>query len=71
MRWPWVRRTPPPRIPPYQVPVSKRETPKEPGIVVEEIDTSNAADEDLAALRRAQSQTGFHRAWNRLTGKQD
>lgn len=39
--------------------------------MVEEIDTSSAADADLEALRRAQSQTGFHRAWNRLTGRQD
>jgi hypothetical protein len=45
--------------------------PKPSGIVVEELDTSGAQDEDLEALRRAQTQTGFHRAWNRLTGKQD
>ena len=57
MRWPWQRRVPPPTIPPYQVPVSKRETPKEPSIVVEEIDTS------------AMTQTGVHKAWKRLTGQ--
>lgn len=57
MRWPWQKRTPPPVIPPYQVPVSKRETPKEPGIVVDEIDTSQM------------TQTGVHKAWKRLTGQ--
>lgn len=68
--WPWKKRPSPPlRIEPYQVPVSKHETRARPGIVVEEIDTSNAAAEDLEALRLAQSQTGFHRAWNRLTGQ--
>lgn len=70
MRWPWSKRDPPPTIPPYQVPVSKREIPKELGIIVEEVDTSNATEEDLEALRIAQSQTGFHRAWKRLTGKE-
>lgn len=56
--WPFRRRRPLPlNIPPYKVPVSKRETPKEPGIVVEEIDTS------------AMTQTGVHKAWKRLTGQ--
>ena len=55
--WPWKRRRPPPpRIPPYQVPVSKRET-KPPGILVEEHDTSQM------------TQTGVHKAWKRLTGQ--
>jgi hypothetical protein len=67
MRWPWQRRRPPPTIPPYRVPVQEHK-PKEPGIVVEEIDTSSAAAEDLEALRVAQSETGMHRAWKRLTG---
>jgi hypothetical protein len=57
MRWPWTKRPPPPTIPPYQVPVSKRETPKEPSIVVEEVDTSDM------------TKTGIHRAWDRMTGK--
>jgi hypothetical protein len=57
IRWPWRRRPPPPTIPPYRVPVSKRETPKEPGIVVDEIDTS------------AMTQTGVYKAWKRLTGQ--
>jgi hypothetical protein len=43
---------------------------REEGIVVDEHDTSNLADEDLAALRIAQSQTGKHRAWKRLTRQQ-
>jgi hypothetical protein len=57
MRWPWKKRAPPPRIPPYQVPVSKRETQKPPGILVEEHDTSHM------------TKTGVHRAWKRLTGQ--
>lgn len=57
MRWPWQKPAPPPRIPPYQVPVSKRETPKEPSIIVEEHDTS------------AMSRTGVFKAWRRLTGQ--
>lgn len=59
MRWPWSKPQPPPKIPPYQVPVSKRETPKNPGIVVEEHDTSQM------------TQTGVHKAWRRLTGQRD
>lgn len=57
MKWPWTKRPPPPTIPPYQVPVSKRETPKEPSIVVEEVDTTDM------------TKTGIHRAWDRMTGK--
>jgi hypothetical protein len=56
MKWPWQKRAPPPRIPPYQIPVAKRETPK-PGIVVEEVDTSQM------------TQTGVFKAWRRLTGQ--
>jgi hypothetical protein len=40
---------------------------REEGMVVDEHDTSSLADEDLAELRIAQSQTGKHRAWKRLT----
>jgi hypothetical protein len=68
MRWPWQKRTPPPRIPPYPVPVAKPK-PKEEGVVVEEIDTSTVDEQALQALRAAQSQTGMHRAWKRLTGQ--
>jgi hypothetical protein len=58
MRWPWSkRRPPPPQIPPYQVPVAKPAAPKEPSIIVEEVDTS------------AMTRTGIHRAWDRLSGK--
>ena len=57
MKWPWSKRQPPPKIPPYQVPVSKRETPKEPGVIVEEHDTSQY------------TATGVHKAWKRLTGQ--
>ncbi len=56
-RWPWAKRSPPPTIPPYRVPV-QQEKPKSAGIVVEEIDTS------------AMTQTGVHKAWKRLTGQQ-
>jgi hypothetical protein len=59
MRWPWQRRSPPPRIPPYPVPVRQQHKPVEPSIVVEEIDTS------------AMTQTGVHKAWKRLTGRTD
>ena len=64
MRWPWQKPKPRPTIPPYTVPVSKRETPKEPGVIVEE---HEASDEDLEALRLAQSQTGLQRVWDRVT----
>ena len=58
MRWPWSKRPKPAlRIEPYKVPVSKRETKKDPGIVVEEVDTSQM------------TQTGVHKAWKRLTGQ--
>jgi hypothetical protein len=70
VRWPWSKKPPPPRIPPYTVPVASKPKPKqEAGIEVEEIDAAAVDDQDLAALRAAQSATGLHRAWDRLTGK--
>jgi hypothetical protein len=63
VKWPWTRHKPPPKIPPYQVPVSKRETPKEPSIIVEEHDPS---DVDIKEL---QSRTGMQRVFDRITGK--
>lgn len=68
MRWPWVKRPPPPQILPYQPPIKPVEA-KEPAIVVDEIDASKVDDQDLAALRLAQTQTGMHRVWKRLSGK--
>jgi len=64
--WPWKKRAPPtPRIPPHKpkgfAPVITPQTtaakPKEPEIIVEEIDTS------------AMTRTGVHKAWRRLTGQ--
>ena len=47
-----------PQIPPYQPPIEvKPVEPKEPSIVVDEVDTSDM------------TKTGVHRAWRRLTGK--
>ncbi len=71
MHWPWSKRPVKhlPVIPPYCPPV-RGAMKREEGIVVDEHDTSNLADEDLAALRIAQSQTGKHRAWKRLTRQQ-
>ncbi len=59
MRWPWSRRPKPPEIPPFEPrpPIQIVERPKEPDVIVEEIDTS------------AMTQTGVHRAWKRLIGK--
>jgi len=57
VRWPWQRREPPPRIPPYKVPVQQQHTPREPSIKVEEHDTSQM------------TQTGVYKAWKRLTGQ--
>lgn len=59
MRWPWSKRPPPaPEIPPYAPPVNiKPIEPKDPGIVVDEVDTT-----DMSA-------TGIHKAWDRLTGR--
>jgi hypothetical protein len=68
IRWPWRKRTPPLQIPPYRVPVSAHPKPKADGIEVEELDASAVDDDALAALRIAQSSTGMHRAWKRLTG---
>lgn len=60
MRWPWSRKPqPPPRIPPYRVPVEPKPRPKDEGIVVEEHDTSKMTE------------TGVHKAWKRLTGQRD
>jgi len=67
-RWPWKKRAPLPTIPPYVVPVAAPAKEKAPGIVVEE-HAAVGDDADLEALRRAQTQTGIHRAWDRLTGK--
>lgn len=58
MRWPWSKRVPPPAIPPYPVPVAKPSKPKEPGIVVDEVDTSDM------------TKTGVFKAWKRLTGQE-
>lgn len=55
MKWPWTKPKPLP-IPPYAPPIKPVE-PKEPSVVVEEVDTT-----DLSA-------TGVHRAWRKLTGK--
>lgn len=54
MRWPWSKRPPPPTIPPYQVPVSKRETPKEQGIEAKEVKPPPGMTE-----------TGVFKAWKR------
>lgn len=54
MRWPWSKPVPPPRIPPYKVPVQQQHTPRKDGITVEEHDTS------------AMTATGVHRAFDRL-----
>jgi hypothetical protein len=70
MRWPWSKPSPPPRIPPYKVPVQTRPRPGPAlGIEVQEHDTSAVDDEAIEALRRAQSETGVHKAWKRLTGQ--
>jgi hypothetical protein len=55
----WFRRKPAaPAIPPYQPPIEVKPQPKsEPGILVEEIDTSDM------------TKTGVFRTWNRLTGQ--
>lgn len=83
-RWPWRKRVDMPEIPPYPTEVPHKPDISRPierhiaptkvpatGIEVEEHDTSSLDDEALQALREAQSQTGMHRAWRRLTGKQD
>ena len=71
MRWPWQKPKPPPRIPPYKVPVDAKPKPKDDGIQVEEHDPSAVDAEALEALRRAQSETGMHKAWDRLKRKLD
>jgi hypothetical protein len=59
MKWQvWWRKQPTaPAIPPYAPLIQREHPPAEPGIVVDEIDTS------------AMSKTGIHRAWDRLAGK--
>lgn len=57
MRWPWSKPKPLP-IPEYRpVHVVTEHAPKEAGIVVEEIDTSDM------------TKTGVHKAWDRLSGR--
>jgi hypothetical protein len=69
MRWPWSKPTPPPRIPPYSVPVASKPKPKqEAGIEVQELDPAAADPDALKALLEAQSRTGMHKAWKRITG---
>jgi hypothetical protein len=56
VRWPWSKAPPIPGIPPYHPPIVQEHAPKpDPGLIVEEIDTS------------AMTQTGVHRAWRRLS----
>ncbi len=69
MRLPFRKKPKPLDQPAYVPPVRAAVEPEE-GIVVDEHDTSTADEETLAALRLAQSQTGFHRAWKRATGKE-
>jgi hypothetical protein len=57
VKWPWGKRRPPPTIPPYRVPVQEQKPKDHPGIIVEEVDTS------------AMTQTGIHKAWDKLAGK--
>jgi hypothetical protein len=67
MRWPWSKRAPPPRIPPYPVPVQQQHKPKEEGIVVEEAIELDGQKVDT----RAMTETGIHKAWKRLTGQRE
>ena len=54
----WFRKKPdPPAIPTYPLPVIETRVQPDPGIVVEEIDTSDM------------TKTGVHRAWDLLTGR--
>jgi hypothetical protein len=82
-RWPWRKRVELPEIPPYPTEVTHKPDkypaierhiapPKAlhiPGFEVEEHDTSSVDQDALRALREAQSQTGMHRAWRKLTGQ--
>jgi hypothetical protein len=59
--WLFRRRAKRPDIPPYQPPpviVREQAAPKDEGLIVEEHDTS------------AMTQTGVHRAWRKLTGRE-
>lgn len=60
-----------PRFDPVEVREVLMPPPRDPGIEVNEVDASNVADADLDALRAAQSATGMHRVWRRLTGHAD
>ena len=54
----WFRRSAPPLpIPPYAPPIQREHPLEEPGIVVDEIDTSDM------------TKTGIHRVWTRLASK--
>lgn len=60
VRWPWLKKPPAPAIPTYHPPIVQEHKPKpDPGLIVEEIDTS------------AMTQTGVYRAWRRLTNALD
>ena len=56
--WRTPKPTPAPTIPPYRVPVQEHKPKEEPGIVVEERDTSNM------------TATGVHKAWKRESGQE-
>jgi len=66
MRWPWSKK----RLPLLPIPTGANHRPAPPsvdGLIVQELDVSTVEDQDLEALRAAQSQTGLHRAWKRVT----
>lgn len=56
MKWPWSKK-PLPEIPPFKMDFKAPQVKPEPGIVVDEVDTSQM------------TQTGVHKAWKRLTGQ--
>lgn len=68
MRWPWSKRPPlPMMIPTYREPLNHAPAPPSAeGLHVEE---HQAEESDVEALRLAQSQTGIHRAWKRITDR--
>jgi hypothetical protein len=59
MRWPWTKKPKPLAIPPYAPPVQPQQKRCDSGIEVQEHDTSQM------------TQTGIHRAWRKMTGKDD
>lgn len=66
MRWPWSRKPqPPPRIPPYRVPVEAKPKPKEEGIIVEEAVELDGEKVDTSKM----TETGVHKIWRRITGQ--